>query len=442
MLKKADYTKVVRRPYPPLFASSFFAGMLDRKNYQGFIENPCFITQTIQIDYSFYYIRQEQEKIGWAAFRDWNSVDRIKKVDNFLVEKEKELLAAAQGASLNKYLQAYSEYGVVILPIQQAEGPTEEKITKSLTKKVGAKKTRALMNSLNIPLRDNYYKQEEYDLATSDDLQGHVKKYAFLNSRYGQYHPYTVKEVRKKLAQFDASNYVEKRATEKEKIKQAIIEAREILESQDQYLVDLMQFVIYYRTRRTDVLNRSSFEAHKLLDNSAQAFGLTYEQLLYCLADEVLNDDIPPQDILEERLRGYDIYVENGKIVCVHGQESKEVRKMFAQDLGKTKEIKGIVASPGEATGKVRVVFTEQDLAELKEGEIIVATMTTPDMVPAMRRAAAIITDEGGITCHAAIISRELRKPCIINAKIATQVLRDREEIRVDANKGNIKRLV
>ena len=67
--------------------------------------------------------------------------------------------------------------------------------------------------------------------------------------------------------------------------------------------------------------------------------------------------------------------------------------------------------------------------------------MTDPRYVPAMKKAAAIVTDEGGITCHAAIVSRELKKPCIIGTKIATKVLKDGDEVEVDAEKGVVKKI-
>ena len=65
--------------------------------------------------------------------------------------------------------------------------------------------------------------------------------------------------------------------------------------------------------------------------------------------------------------------------------------------------------------------------------------MTTPDMVPIMKKAAAFVTDEGGITCHAAIVSREMKKPCIIGTKIATKILHDGQLVEVDANRGIVK---
>jgi pyruvate,water dikinase len=79
------------------------------------------------------------------------------------------------------------------------------------------------------------------------------------------------------------------------------------------------------------------------------------------------------------------------------------------------------------------------DLSKMEGGDILVSPMTTPEFVPAMRRASAIVTDEGGITCHAVIVSRELGIPCIIGTKIATRVLKDGDEVEVDAEKGVVR---
>jgi len=75
----------------------------------------------------------------------------------------------------------------------------------------------------------------------------------------------------------------------------------------------------------------------------------------------------------------------------------------------------------------------------MQDGDILISSMTTPDMVPIMKKAAAFVTDEGGITCHAAIVSREMKKPCIIGTKIATKILHDGQLVEVDANRGIVK---
>ena len=123
-------------------------------------------------------------------------------------------------------------------------------------------------------------------------------------------------------------------------------------------------------------------------------------------------------------------------------KEFAEKNPEYTINFGKitsSKTIKGQVAVKGKARGVVRIIKRKDQLGVVSKGDIIVSPMTTPDFAPAMKKASAIITDEGGLTCHAAIVSREMKKPCIIGTKIATQVLKDGDLVEVDAEKGVVK---
>ncbi len=101
--------------------------------------------------------------------------------------------------------------------------------------------------------------------------------------------------------------------------------------------------------------------------------------------------------------------------------------------------IKGIVAYKGVVSGKVRLIHSYGDVGKLVAGEILVANMTSPRYMVAISKCGGIITDEGGMTCHAAIISRELKKPCVVGTKNATHVLKDGDLVELDGNSGIIK---
>ena len=88
---------------------------------------------------------------------------------------------------------------------------------------------------------------------------------------------------------------------------------------------------------------------------------------------------------------------------------------------------------------KVRIILDPKKTAHFKRGEILVAPMTSPDYIFAMKKSAAVITDAGGLTSHVAIVSRELGIPCIVGTKIATKVLKDGDLVEVDANKGIVR---
>ncbi len=101
--------------------------------------------------------------------------------------------------------------------------------------------------------------------------------------------------------------------------------------------------------------------------------------------------------------------------------------------------LEGLAASPGIASGRVRVLQSPSEGKALQAGEVLVAPMTNPDWVPTIRRAAAVVTDGGGMTCHAAIVTRELGVPCIVGARTATQVLHDGDLITVDGSRGVVQ---
>ncbi|MFQ5474511.1 MAG: phosphoenolpyruvate synthase, partial [Candidatus Nanoarchaeia archaeon] len=100
--------------------------------------------------------------------------------------------------------------------------------------------------------------------------------------------------------------------------------------------------------------------------------------------------------------------------------------------------VKGETASPGSASGPVKVVHDVSELSKIEKGDILVTSMTTPDMVPAMQRAAAVVTDEGGMTCHAAIVSREMQIPCIVGTENATEILNENQIVTVAATQGAV----
>ena len=99
---------------------------------------------------------------------------------------------------------------------------------------------------------------------------------------------------------------------------------------------------------------------------------------------------------------------------------------------------KALGANSGETKGKVKIVRGAEDNGKFKDGEILVTVMTNPTMVMMMARAAAIITDTGGITCHAAITAREMGVPCVVATRTATKDLKDGQEVLVNGSKGEV----
>ncbi|MBU2519625.1 MAG: phosphoenolpyruvate synthase [Nanoarchaeota archaeon] len=141
-----------------------------------------------------------------------------------------------------------------------------------------------------------------------------------------------------------------------------------------------------------------------------------------------------PQDI-EWCIEKNRLYFVQARPITTLRMEAKQEKEI----TGDEKIIlEGIAASPGVVEGRVRIVAGMNDLNKIERGDILVATMTSPAMIPAMKRAAAIITDEGGRTSHAATVSRELGIPCIVGTERATELLKDGDLITLDAVHGKI----
>lgn len=166
-----------------------------------------------------------------------------------------------------------------------------------------------------------------------------------------------------------------------------------------------------------------------------------------CLSDEEINvlakngmliEDLynAPQDIewaLDKDTK--ELYILQSRPITTLKGEVEEMK-----DNNSTEELtvlaRGLAASPGIGSGKVIKINSIDEIERVKDGDILVTVMTNPDMVPAMRKAAAVVTDEGGRTCHAAIVSRELGVPCIVGAKDASEKLNDGDVVTVDATRG------
>lgn len=156
---------------------------------------------------------------------------------------------------------------------------------------------------------------------------------------------------------------------------------------------------------------------------------------------ELLKNKIPSKTILEKRYKGY--FLSNDQLFLTSkSQVAKKLNIQFIEEKVENKnvkQLKGSVACQGIAKGHVRILMGHGQIHMLKIGEILVSPMTIPDFLPAMTKAAAFVTDEGGILCHAAIVAREFNKPCITGTKFATQIFKDGDFVEVDANKGIIK---
>lgn len=217
----------------------------------------------------------------------------------------------------------------------------------------------------------------------------------------------------------------------------------------DNYLVDKKSMKIVDKTINKKVIELVRLPSggtveQKVPDDLVNAPALTDEQILELAgyAKEIENHYGCYMDMEWSLDQNDKLWLVQARPETVWSQRKEDTMNTNNEEVNENHDVilKGLPASPGLATGKVRIIEDPKDIKEFKDGEILVTLMTSPDWVPAMKKASAIITNNGGMTCHAAIVSREMQIPCLVGTtsrgNAATNVLKNGQEITVDAKNG------
>ncbi|MEK7093496.1 MAG: PEP-utilizing enzyme [Patescibacteria group bacterium] len=210
------------------------------------------------------------------------------------------------------------------------------------------------------------------------------------------------------------------------------------------FALEVASELMYMKDWRKGAYQRSYWLMDAVMEELAKRLQISLKEIKYMTLDDVREmfggDREAWRAKLKERLLSCCALTEHGITKVYEGAECEKLKaellpKKFVS-TGQETEIKGLVAYPGFVRGTVKIVLTVEDMAKLNDGDILVSSSTNPDLIVAMKRAGAFITDIGGITSHAAIVSRELKKPCIVGTKNATHVLKDGDTVEVDAKAG------
>ena len=185
------------------------------------------------------------------------------------------------------------------------------------------------------------------------------------------------------------------------------------------------------------------YKMEYVLEEIGRRLNLSLMEVRFMLPEEVkkalLLNKVNRKGI-KQRTKHCVYYAEKDRDKMFIGTKAREVAKATKRKIKKVVEIKGQTGCVGKAKGIVKIIFRPQDMSKMKKGDILVSIATDPDIVQGMKKAAAIVTEQGGVTSHAAIVSREFKIPCVIGTKIATQALKDGDLVEVDANKGIVKK--
>jgi phosphohistidine swiveling domain-containing protein len=353
------------------------------------------------------------------------------------LKREKKILAANKERSLKTFFQTYLDYQPALALYHICDDLIEQQLRQALAEKFSPDEVDELMSHLNLPLQPNLDQLMKKWFLKTGDIDEFIKRYSWNFSRYGQHRLLSLSQARSFLSSLQKDPAAALGAAGRSATRQAIRQAKVAL-GRRAYYVDVMQFFVYYRTQRTDIMNKTWFSYYDRLAAFAKQLGISYADILQCSLDELRSGEIPDRRTLEARKKNTVVCLSHGKIKLFSAAAVDYFQKL-CQDRRSGENIAGKTAFPGIVSGRVKIIKGSGDFVGFKPGDILVSPMTTPSMMPIMKKAAAFVTDEGGITCHAAILAREMKKPCVIGTKLATQVLRDGDLVEVDAGRGLIK---
>ncbi len=320
---------------------------------------------------------------------------------------------------------------------------------------------------LTFPDKENEHIKEErsfYTLAAAykkkkfpEQLQKHLAHFAWIGARwYWLNSAWTEQDFLSRLEEFFAQHKDPKkeiehlhrmREEETKKFQNLYGELNLTLESELGKMIAITKEYAFLRTWRTDVIYHSGYRARGLFYEIAQRTGMNPEDVVYLSINELsvmaqtAKKAVTSSEV-ELRKQSCCKVTLQGKYLILPGKEwEMKIRNTLHLPEEKGSQVQGKIAYPGKVQGKAKIVFSNQDNAKVLRGDILIAVMTFPNFIPAMEKAAAFVTDEGGILCHAAIVSREMRKPCIIATKHATKVFKDNDLVEVDAEKGIVRKV-
>ena len=286
-------------------------------------------------------------------------------------------------------------------------------------------------------------------------IQGKIKqtiaKHYYINNSFAQVKPLTYEIILKDLKQLKGTNHsLRKELNRLEHYQTYVTGQKQRIYNKygfSEWLKDVFIFfsiIGLWRDQRKAMLQKTVTALDKLGREIAKRSQLPWSEVS-CLVPYAINR-IPVPKLLFQRFRRIaDNHYLNvwdnhkKKVVFLSKKTCDKLMEYFEPAKGQFKELTGQVACPGQARGVAKVIMGEKDFHKFKPDDILVTVNTRPEFVPLMKKAKAIITDEGGITSHAAIVSRELNKPCVIGTQIATRVLKSGDRVEVDAYKGLVK---
>lgn len=390
--------------------------------------------------------RQQIFRPFMKAFRQAEKLFLIISQSNLKKVSDDQLLSWIEQTHLNNATTTwYDGIGVMSDILGVLSGQIEKIISRRKNlKRSSAEYLKVLMGqNLYSPSQQIKYQLQNSSNKLSDKIKQIIDQYPWLNYDYQG-----PKVTAKQLKEIAKSDSFESLAAVK---KRQQFYRRELKLSRAEYCYcRYAQHFSYQKILRMDSRSMMDYCFDSIAQELVRRTGYSLTDFRYCNPQDiqaiVKRKKSAPTKVELKKRRQYSLcYFKNKKVQWLF--DKKKIEK-YINDHQKVeiidetiKELTGSIAYMGQSTGLVRRLETLTDMKKMKKGDILVAYNTVPEMVPVMKIAAAIISEQGGITCHAAIVSRELKVPCLVGVKNAMKLLKDGDRVEVDATVGTIKRL-
>ncbi len=301
-------------------------------------------------------------------------------------------------------------------------------------------------------LKDN----EDFDNlsdSAKQKINEHLDKFAYINRGLATSKPYIFQDI------IDRLKEMKNQIADGKKIDDLIYDASEKKVADDykwahdkikpkkdfQHIIDQAKLHSYVRNRRVEAFFNADYGASFMYAEIARRSNFNVDWIMEVSVPEMFGalkgEKLPDDKEMNRRFENYAMLVRDAETSLITDPiEIKKMEQDYSVDVTSTEEIHGKMACLGGIIrGKAKVCLDKSEIGKVERGDILIAQFTTPDFVPAMEKAVAVVADQGGLSSHAAIVSRELGVPCVIATMNGTRIIHDGDLLEVDAQKGIVK---
>ncbi|MDD2656341.1 MAG: PEP-utilizing enzyme [Patescibacteria group bacterium] len=364
---------------------------------------------------------------------------------------------------LNTLLKAYAEFWAMCYFIDSFDSGFDEQVINEISKKytfdkkeiavltsptkLGYSDTR-LLALLHIIAKKKITKENIKQLLELKEIQEYINTYDYYKGNYVHINKIKKSELKKEILYYSEDpDILKKKMHELQSFEQQKQNKKQVILKKHKLKINPLYFfskLTDWREDRKRVNMMGVYVLLNILKRIEDETGIDSKYLKFISPEEIesiLSGLLTEPELRTRYKNGMLVSVRKNGIKIIKGAQATSVKNELEEKLHRKSDsiIRGQTASQGYAKGIARIIVSEKDFTKFKKNEILITSMTSPEFTPLIKIASAIVTNEGGITCHAAVITRENHKPCIIATGNATELISTGDLIEVRANHGTVR---